>query len=110
MASVQNNFTVDAGAGFTKLFEYKVDGEVVDLSGYAARGQIRKSTFAPLVFEFIPVIDQETFEITATFTPEQTALLRESNYVYGLEVYNESNGDVILVSRGVVTINQRIVR
>jgi len=108
--SVQDNFTVDAGATFTRLVEYKLDGEVVDLEGYLARGQIRKSTFAPLVFEFIPTIDEETFEITMSWTPEQTVLLRDSNYVYAVEVYNDSTGDVAVVRHGVVTVNQRIVR
>jgi hypothetical protein len=110
MASVQDNFTVDAGGSFTRLYEYKVDGEVVNLTGYLARGQVRKSTFTNLILDFVPVIDEETYEITLTWTPEQTSLLLDSNYVYGLEVYNESTGDVAVVARGVVTVNQRIVR
>lgn len=108
--SVQDNFTVDAGGSFTRLIEYKVDGEVVDLEGYLARGQVRKSTFSPLVFAFVPTIDEETFEITMSWTPEQTALLRDSNYVYAVEVYNDPTGDVAVVRHGVVTVNQRIVR
>jgi hypothetical protein len=110
MASVQDNFTVDAGGSFTRLIEYKVDGEVVDLEGYVARGQVRSSTFSPLVFEFIPTIDEETFEITMSWTPEQTVLLRDSNYVYATQVYNSATEDVAIVRHGVVTVNQRIVR
>ncbi len=108
--SVQENFTVDAGGSFTREFIYKVNGAVVNLTGYLARGQVRKSTFAPLVVEFVPVITPGTYEITMDLTPEQTALLLDSNYVYGLEVYNDSTGDVAVVRHGVVTVNQRIVR
>jgi hypothetical protein len=109
MASVQDNFTVDAGGNFTRQFTHKVNGSVVNLTGYLARGQVRKSTFAPLVFEFIPTIAAGTYVITMNLTPEQTVLLRDSNYVYAIEVYN-SAGVVAVVSHGVVTVNQRIVR
>jgi hypothetical protein len=108
--SVQDNFTVDAGAKFTREFSYKVNGAVVNLTGYVARGQVRSSTFSPLVFEFTPTIAAGTYIITMTLTPEQTALLRDSNYVYALEVSNSSTGDVKIVSNGVITVNQRIVR
>jgi len=108
--SVQANFTVDAGASFTKLVEYKVGGEEVNLTGYLARGQVRKSTFGSLVLAFVPTIDAETYEITISLTPEETALLVDSNYVYALEVYNSSTGDIAVVNYGVVTVNQRIVK
>lgn len=108
--SVQANFTIDAGASFTRLVEYTVEGDVVNLTGYVARGQVRKSTFAPLVLAFVPTIDAETYEITISLTPEQTALLLDSNYVYALEVYNASTGHVAVVNHGVVTVNQRIVK
>ena len=108
--SVQNNFTIDAGGSFTKQFTHKVNGSVVNLTGYLARGQVRKSTFSPLVFEFIPTIAVGTYVITMNLTSEQTALLRDSNYVYAIEVYNSSTGAVAIVSNGVITVNQRIVR
>jgi hypothetical protein len=108
--SYQDNFTVDAGGSFTREFIYKVDGEVVDLTDYLARGQVRTSTFMPLVLSFVPVIDPETFVITMSLTPAQTRLLINSNYVYALEVYNDDTEDVAVVSRGVVNVNQRIIR
>ena len=111
MASVQDNFTVDAGGTLTRQFLYKDnEGETIDISGYLARAQVRKSTFTELVFSSVPVIDPVTFVITMTWTAEQTALLRDSNYVYAVEVYNDSTGDVAVVRHGVVTVNQRIVR
>ena len=108
--SVQANFTIDAGASFTRLVEYKVGEEVVNLTGYLARGQVRKSTFGSLVLDFVPTIDSETYEITISITPEETALLFDSNYVYAVEVHNDSTGDVAVVNHGVITVNQRIVK
>ena len=108
---MQDNFTIDAGGTLTREFIYKDDnGNTIDISGYQARAQVRKSTFDRLVFSSVPTIDEETFVITMTWTPEQTALLRDSNYVYGLEIYDESTGDVAVLTHGVLTVNQRIVR
>jgi hypothetical protein len=109
--SVQDNFTIDAGGTLIREFLYKDNaGETIDISGYLARAQVRKSTFDRLIFSSVPTIDEETFLITMTWTAEQTALLRDSNYVYGLEIYNDSTGDVAVLTHGVLTVNQRIIR
>ena len=109
--SVQDNFTLDAGGTLTRQFIYKTDeGTAIDITGYVAKAQVRKSTFRELVIDSTPEIDSETFVITMTWTPEQTSLLRDSNYVYGLEISNESTGDVVVLTRGVITINQEIVK
>jgi hypothetical protein len=111
MASVQDNFTIDAGGTLTREFIYKDDnGDTIDISGYSARAQVRKSTFRELVFSSVPTIDPETFVITMTWTPQQTSLLVDSNYVYGLEIYDEESGDVVVLTRGVLTVNQEIVK
>jgi hypothetical protein len=108
--SIQDNFTVDAGGTFTREFVYSVEGEVVNLTGYQARAQVRRSPFTSLVLSSVPTIDPETYVITMTWTAEQTSLLLDSNYIYGLELYNDATGDVIVYSRGVVTVNQQIVK
>ncbi len=109
--SVQDNFTVDAGGTLTREFIYKTDeGTVIDISGYTASAQVRKSTFTELVINSSPEIDPETFVITMQWTPDQTRNLRDSNYIYGLQISNESTGDVIVLTRGIVSVNQAIVR
>jgi hypothetical protein len=45
-----------------------------------------------------------------TWTAAQTSLLVDSNYVYGLEIYDEESGDVVVLTRGVLTVNQEIVK
>jgi hypothetical protein len=109
--SVQDNFTLDAGGTFVREFLFKNDeGDVISLTGYKARAQVRKSTFKELVLSSEPTITPVTFLITMLWTAEQTAKLTDSNYVYGLEIYNETTGDVVVLTRGVVTVNQEIVK
>jgi hypothetical protein len=108
--SVQDNFTIDAGGTLVREFIYKDDnGDTIDISGYQARAQVRKSTFKELIIDSEPTIDPETFVITMTWTAAQTSKLVESNYVYGLEIYNEA-GDVAVLTRGILTVNQEIVK
>jgi hypothetical protein len=108
--SVQDNFTIDAGGTLVREFIYKDDnGDTIDISGYQARAQVRKSTFKELIIDSEPTIDPETFVITMTWTAAQTSKLVESNYVYGLEIYNET-GDVAVLTRGIITVNQEIVK
>jgi hypothetical protein len=45
-----------------------------------------------------------------TWTADQTKKLLKSNYVYGLEIYNEESGDVAVLTRGTITVNQEIVK
>ena len=105
------NFIVDAGAGLVKTFVYRdANQAIVNLTGYTATFQIRKSTFGPLITSATPTINSSTYVITLTLTPEQTLLLRESNYVYAIQVSNASTGDVKIASHGALTINQAIVR
>jgi hypothetical protein len=109
--SEPNNFTIDAGARLVKTFVYRdPSGTVVNLTGYTATMQVRQSTFGPLVTSATPAINPSTYVITLTLTPEQTLLLRDSNYVYAIQVSNASTGDVKIASHGVLTINQAIVR
>jgi hypothetical protein len=109
--SVQDNFTIDAGGTLIREFAYLNDeGNPIDISGYTARAQVRKSTFGNLIIESTPTIDEETFVINMTWMPELTRRLIESNYVYGLEIYNESTGDVAKLTHGVITVNQEIVK
>lgn len=109
--SVRDDFTIDAGSTFVREFEYLTDeGTPIDLSDFQARAQVRKSAFRTMVISSVPIIDPETFVITLTWTPEETELLTDSNYVYGLEIYNEDTGEVYALTHGVITVNQEIVK
>lgn len=109
--SVRDDFSIDAGSTFVREFEYLTDeGTPIDLTDFQARAQVRKSAFRTVVINSAPTIDPDTFVITLTWTPEQTELLTDSNYVYGLEIYNEDTGEVYALTHGVITVNQEIVK
>lgn len=107
--SVVDNFTVDAGGTLTRTFVYETTGGTpIDLTGYSAKAQVRHSSTAALVLDSTPTIDVPTAEITMTWTAAQTQKLVDSNYVYGLEL--TKNDEVIVLTRGIVTVNQEIVK
>jgi len=109
--SIKDNFTVDAGGTLVRTYVYTTEeGTPVDLTGYTAKAQVRHSSRGTLILEAEPTIDLETAEIEMTWTPAQTKLLVDSNYVYGIEVATANEADVIVLATGIVTVNQEIVK
>lgn len=107
--SVKDDFTVDAGGTFTRQFVYETTGGTpIDLTGYTAKTQVRHASTTALIFESTPTIVAEDGEITMTWTATQTALLKDANYQYGLQITKDD--EVIVLTRGVVTVNQEIVK
>lgn len=105
------NFYVEAGASFSRSVTYtNEDGTLFDLTDYTAELQVRQtvsSTTAVLTVE--PSIDVETAVISWAFTPEQTATLTASSYVYAMELTNE-DGSVIRLIEGSLTVSPEVVR
>jgi len=87
MATVAN-FAVDQGSTFSTQINV---GEGFDLTGYTARGKIRKSYSASTFTSFttgITIFDslvQSDF-VTLTLTATQTAALKAGRYVYDVEL------------------------
>lgn len=107
--SVVDNFTVDAGGTLTRVFVYETTGGTpIDLTGYTAKTQVRHATNSNLIFESTPVIVAVDGQITMTWTAEQTQKLVDANYQYGLEI--TKGAEVIVLTRGIITINREIVK
>lgn len=107
--SVKDDFTVDAGGTFTRVFVYETTGGTpIDITGYAAKAQVRHASTTALIFESTPTVVGVEGEITMTWTAIQTALLKDVNYQYGLQITKDD--EVIVLTRGVVTVNQEIVK
>jgi hypothetical protein len=102
---------IDAGATFTRQFEYlNDDGTPFDLEGFTALFQIRLKPDTELILETVPEIDLETAMVSLTLTAEETALLTEPDYVYGLELIHESGEPVIRLVGGTCLISPEVVR
>lgn len=110
MATVYT-LSIDAGATYTRQFEYlNDDGTPFDLTDYSALFQIRLKPNSALVLETIPTIDTETATVSLTLTAEETALLTEPGYVYGLELIHTTAEPVIRLVGGYVLVSAEVVR
>ena len=107
MATI-SNFNIDQGSSFSSVINVSTTTSgLFQLNAYAARGKIRKSystskytSFACAVNENSPSQDTITISLTAT----QTKSLKPGRYVYDVEVYNSTSGDVIRIVEGQIEI------
>lgn len=107
----RDDFTIYAGGDFVRTYQYLDEGgDPVDLTGYVAKAQARKSHFAPLAGEVTPTIDTETATITMSIPAALTAELEDENYVWAMELSNASTGAKEVLVYGFVRIIQEIVR
>lgn len=80
----------------------------VDLTGYDARGQIRKSYSSSTFVQFSTNIEDPTSgEVFISLTPTQTGEMKPGRYVFDVEVYNEDESDVIRICEGQAEITPR---
>lgn len=101
---------VDAGATFTRQYEYlNDDNSVFDLTGFTAKAQVRSLSDTKM-FEVTPTIDVPTGMISMTWSATQTALLVDPLYQWGLELTNAGTGVVIRLVEGSVTVSAELVK
>ena len=108
MATISNIY-IDAGADYTTTVTVSdSSGSALDLTGYTAAAQIRKtyeSSSATVSFTVAFNSDRTTGKLTLTLTAVQTALLDEGRYVYDVEVTKTSDSTVTRVIQGIVTVS-----
>lgn len=105
------NLIIDAGTDFSTTITI-VNNEtedVVDLTGYEARAQMRKHYSSVSYVEFGASIDPEGGDVTLTLSSEETTALKPGRYVYDVEVVNQS-GIVSRILEGIVTITPNVTR
>ena len=93
------NFKTPQGSTFTRTLVYKVDGTAVDLTGYTARMQVRKSVTDSTVLLSLTtdnstiVITGATGTVTLTVPATTMAAVAAGSWVYDLEIV--SGGSVV---------------
>ncbi len=91
------------------------DGEPVDLTGYSARMQIRRSkSSSDVLFELTTAngriaIDGAAGKVTLTFTAEESAAFTWRRGVYDLEL-EAGDGVVRRLLEGAVEVNREVTR
>jgi hypothetical protein len=104
------------GQTFSRALVWKDgDGEPIDLTGYAARMQIRRSKASPdVLFELTTgngriAIDGAAGKVTLTITADESAAFTWRRGVYDLEL-EASDGVVRRLLEGAVEVNREVTR
>lgn len=111
MATISNIF-IDQGADFsTTVTVNDGTGSALDLTGYTALAQIRKtySSTTATAFTASFVSPRTTGQITIELSDTQTSALEEGRYVYDLLI-TDAVGDKTRVVEGIATVNPGVSR
>jgi len=106
------NLSIDQGSDFQSvIYVETAEGTVANISGYTARGQIRKTYGSTTAYSFTAVISNPSAgQITITLDAATTSSLKYGRYVYDVEVINQSSGEVTRVIEGQVDVSPRVTR
>ena len=109
MATYANLF-IDKGSTFKFTIDLeKNTGSALDLTGYTARGQLRKSYTSTTATDFTIAIDVANTELDVSLTATQTNALKAGRYVYDIEIEDDSTpAEVTRVLEGQIAVNARV--
>ena len=107
MATI-SNFNVEQGSTFSTTINLSNTlGGLFQLNSYTARAKMRKSfgsskftTFSCTIVENSPAQDTITMSLSAT----QTKALKAGRYVYDLEIFNATSGEVLRILEGQIEV------
>ena len=112
MATISNIF-IDCGADYTTTVSVTdSSGAALDLTGYTAAAQIRKtyeSSSATVSFTAAFVSPRTTGQITISLTGTQTAAVSAGRYVYDVLITSDASEKTRVVE-GIVTFNPRVTQ
>jgi len=114
-ATAYVNFTEFEGDTLEMAFTWKDSlGDVVPLSAYTARMEIRKTVVDPDILLALTessgiVLQDVAFSITATVTDAQTAALGFGGYVYDIQL-TDTTGKVNTLIAGTITLEPSVTK
>ena len=102
---------IDQGSTYSSTINVKnVDATPFVLTGYSARGQIRRSYNSLTSTSFATNINVPTSgNVNISLTATQTRAMKPGRYVYDVEVYN-AGGHVLRIAEGQVEISPASTR
>jgi len=107
MATYSNLF-IYQGSDFNFSVDLATEGASVNLAGYSARGQIRKSYTSSTATDFIITID-DSDTLSASLTAAQTGALKPGRYVYDIEILSgDATPIVTRVVEGQIDVTPRV--
>jgi hypothetical protein len=105
------NLYIDQGSFFrTYVTVANTDGTPMDLTGFTAASQMRKSFQSSTAYDFTTSISNPTQgRVRVELTSEQSRVIPAGKYLYDLEVKSPSNERTRVVE-GIVLINPEITK
>jgi hypothetical protein len=106
------NIVIDQGADFSTTVTVADDsGAAIDLTGYTARGQIRKHYTSETAIDFTISFEspRSDGQVTLSLTNSQTGAMEAGRFVYDAEVISAS-GIVTRLVEGIATVTPQVTR
>lgn len=108
--AIKANIVVDQGVDYSTDINLTDDDEqVIDLTGYTANSQIRKTFTSSNSVSFSTSTSGTTGVVTLSLTANQTGSLTAGRYVYDVFLTNGS-GVKSRIVEGIVTVTPRVTR
>lgn len=107
--ALKANLTVDQGTDYqTSITLTDIDDNVVNLSGYTANAQIRKTYTSSNAVNFTVTLGTATGEVGLSLTDAQTSNIVPGRYVYDVLLTRE--GITTRIVEGIVTVTPGVTR
>ena len=116
MTAGKYDFTLEQGATFNKQLVWKENGTPLDLSGYTARMQVKKTPKSTTnILDLTTsnggiVIDGANGKVTLIVSATDSAALKAGSYVYDLELEETATSDVTRLLQGCFEINAEVTK
>ena len=110
MASISNLF-IDQGSDYVNVVTVEsANGAPLDLTGYTARSQIRKSYTSSIAYNFTASIpNPQLGEISLSLTAAASEAIPAGRYLYDVEITSDQNVKTRVVE-GIATITPQITQ
>jgi hypothetical protein len=106
------NMAIDQGSDFVTNVQLGDDsGFARDITGYAVRGQLRRSFYSSTNVQFsCNISDAAVGEITIALSNAVTANLKYGRYVYDVELRDTYSGNVERILEGIATVYPEVTK
>ena len=110
--AVYANLTIDQGSDFFSSVSVEgANGLPFDLTGYTARGQIRRSFTSTTAYPFTALVNNPTDgEIEISLGNTATTQMKPGRYLYDIEIVQANTGERTRVVEGQVEVTPGVTR
>ena len=110
--AVYSNIVIDQGSTYSASIDVAdTDGDNINLTGYTAAGQIRKTYSSSTAVDFATTIaNPASGVLTISLTSAQTNAMKAGRYVYDVEITQTSTGTVTRVLEGQVEVTPGVTQ